>query len=224
MTQFLKRAHTSITWRIKEPLLKFAGLRSLLFYEWAANTQVSDPVWQSNTAVRVLDATSFRQLEWSGNPWVFTESCDFRGEGCRHAFAAFSSSNKLVGFCWLEVGLADMHFLGSVMQLPNSVGYLSRLWVDESARNAGVAGELIFSVQKNATQLGLNRIISACVLKNHKMQAIYKRTGWLQCGQIDRYFLALLSYYCIMPVNDRYHRTPFGKKILMNLIRPQATA
>jgi hypothetical protein len=183
----------------------------------------SASVRHSNTEVRVLDVNSFRRLEWSGNPWVFAESSDFRGGGEQHAFAAFSPIGKLVGFAWLEIGVADLRFLGSKMQLPDRVGYFSRVWVDEAVRNTGVSKALFCSVQKNALQLGLDRILGTSVPENHTIQAVLKREGWLKCGRVDRYFVALVSYYCIMPVNDKLQRTLFGKKALIRLITPRVT-
>lgn len=211
MKKFIERLCKSIAWRMKW-LLTFSGYRSLIFYEWTFCKHVPIFSKSSKTVVCVLDLNSFSRLEWFGNPWVFSESYDFRGGGRQHAFAAFTPSGRLVGFSWLEVEVADVRFFGVGMQLPNNVGYFSRLWVDEAFRSAGVAGSLIFEIQKRACQLGLSRIYSACVPENHCMQVVFKRTGWIKCCRIDRYFLVPFSGFHVMHVKGINYYTISGKK------------
>ncbi len=172
-----------------------AGHRTLLWFRWRPIPDVPRSTKHSGVEVECLNLEAFRDLEWSGNRWVFDEACDWTGRGQRFALAAFTDERKLAGFCWLECGAADLRFFGLSMPLASGVGYLSRVWVDGEARGRGIGSALVAGLQREAMRMGLSEVIGACVPSNERMQSVFSNAGWLEYAAVHRYYVPMMSLF-----------------------------
>ena len=64
------------------------------------------------------------------------------------------------------------------------VGYLEGIYVEDSARNRGIAGKLLAACENWAGQMGCREFASDCELDNGESLAFHLRMGFEEAGRI----------------------------------------
>ncbi len=196
MTQLVSRLEGWLK-RLREALQGLVGRRSLMFYVWTHGTANTSYCSNDSVSVRKLSIQEFQSLEWSGNRWVFSEAHDWSGHGTRQAFSAFIG-NDLAGFGWVESNCIDLRFFRTLIPIPNSVAYFSRLYVANQLRGRGIAGCLLRARQQAIVEQGFASAIGCCVPENSAVRHMYTNNGFHYFARVQRFYIWRLSVFRVL--------------------------
>lgn len=199
------------------------GHRTLLIHYRELPSHSGSTPESGKPVVRKVSREEFATLDWRGNPWVFPEAHAFDGGGMQCAYCAMSGEGVLLGFAWLERGVADLRFFETHMPLPSDVGYLSRVWIDDRTRGQGIGGHLVAAMEASASHLSLRGLVAGCVPQNHRMLALFRRRGWQLIGRIDRVHALGVHAFRTAPNGTHSTLTVGGQMLLAELVARHVT-
>lgn len=181
----------------------------LVYVKNVSDSEAEAVAVPDNVEVRVATSSDLQRLAYPGGWLDKPQALEWLSDPNKRMVAALDESS-ILGYCWLEMGVADLAFFDAMVPLEKDVAYLSHVFVGRASRRRGLGFRLVRAAERVVLEEGRTSLVAVCVPINSSVIEVFARCRWRLYGRLAYFRVARFAAYWVHDLRGRRRVTTHG--------------